>query len=106
MSPAVVALLVAAIAAVGGVAASFVNSRATTRTTVQAAVTKTLEQVWEQRVVFRDEQIAELRSELVEQAEESNQLLAAASARIEQLSAEVARLSALVLELESERHEH
>lgn len=94
MSPAVVALLVAGMASVGGVLAAAVNSRSSTKTTVQSAVTKTLEQVWEQRLQFRDEQIAELRADLSE-----------ATAQIARLTSEVARLSALVVELGGAPHD-
>lgn len=98
MSPSAVALLVALFAAVGAIGAALITSRNSMRETAQSAVTKTLDEVWKQRVTFRDEQIESLRSELGELRAESE----AASAA---LTKEIQRLSALVISLGGSPHD-
>jgi hypothetical protein len=103
VSPAVVALLVAAIAALGGVGAAWINSRTSTKANVQSAIAKTLDEVWNQRVLLRDEQIEDLRAELADQAAAHTKQIAEQGAKhtlqIADLTAEVQRLTAKIVEL-------
>lgn len=95
MSPSAVALLVAAIAAIGIVTSAWITSRGSSKVTAQSSATATLDKAYEQRIIFRDEQISDLTGELVEIR---NQLTAAA-AQIEKLTGEVQRLTKLVVTL-------
>lgn len=92
MSPAVIALLVAGVSAFGAMGAAWVVARSSTKQTAQSAVTKTLDEVWRQRVIFRDEQIESLRVELRE-------LRKTSEAANKKLSQEVQRLTELVIAL-------
>lgn len=92
-----VPLIAAALALVGVVYTATVTTRGSTRVASEASAERTLDKVFEQRLLFRDEQIAELREELVQQA-------AAHTQQIDRLSAEVRRLTQLVLELGGDPH--
>lgn len=88
MSPIAVSFGVALIAAIAGVSAAWITSRSSSKVTAQSSASSTLDKAYEQRILFRDEQIVDLTNEL-----------AGLRAQVKTLTDEVQRLTALVVKL-------